>query len=773
VNQSILSKSLIPTLKGISPKLWLDAADPSSLLSSVKPDEVTISGPSSSNSQSFTRIFDGNWGNNNRFYKNLLPNNAFIEWTFNNSNSFRVTKYRLKHKHNVNHPKAFILSGSNDNTNWTEVDNRSSVTWSTTQDEIKSFTVQNPGYYSYYKLNFKERTTSGGSWVEIREIDLIGSYTIPQSVSIREWKDKSGNENHATQTTTDDQPTITTSGMSGKSGLDFDNDKLSIPEIDMVGKTLFAVIQPDTSQIQQILSHSSTNVQLRLSGSNQLQYASASPLYTNETASTGTLANNQISIVSFILNNTLGFSINGTFQDSGVSKGSSGSSTFDQFGTHGASSERFDGKMGEIMIIDSVSSTDRQKVEAYLAYKWGLTGSRWSIERSTSGPDDLTLDLPGAGGKFTKSVPMNDDNWHHLATTFGGGTKKIFVDGQEVASASQSGSVTDSILKLVLGDSNSSGSNQPKIDDVRFYRGILSAAEISAIYNNGTGDVGAPKFAISSPTTIKGAKGKSITYDITADAAYGLTGYNSSITYSLLNAPSWLNVGNTSGTVTGTPPSAGTYSFDVKAVNSLGSNVQTVTLSVYDYSDWQYALPITSDLSNGTTLTDWNMLVRLSETDTNGTGNRGFRYSQVRSNGGDLRFIDNSGSELKYEIARWNPAGESHVWVNIPTLKSDANITMYWGNPNAGLPTYANDGSVWQDYFGVYHLEQTSGPAQDSSPLNNHLTALNTPVLESSGLAGTAYSTTDSANNGFLSNSLSGTNRAKEGTYTGVGQDSR
>ena len=106
------------------------------------------------------------------------------------------------------------------------------------------------------------------------------------------------------------------------------------------------------------------------------------------------------------------------------------------------------------------------------------------------------------------------------------------------------------------------------------------------------------------------------------------------------------------------------------------------------------------------------MLVRLSETDSNGTGNRGFRYSQARSNGGDLRFVDNAGSELKYEIAKWNPSGESHVWVNIPTLKSDANITMYWGNPNAGLPTYANDGSVWQEYFGVYHLEQSSGPAR-------------------------------------------------------------
>ena len=117
------------------------------------------------------------------------------------------------------------------------------------------------------------------------------------------------------------------------------------------------------------------------------------------------------------------------------------------------------------------------------------------------------------------------------------------------------------------------------------------------------------------------------------------------------------------------------------------------------------------------------MLVRLSETDSNGTGNRGFRYAQARSNGSDLRFLDKSGSELKYEIANWNPAGESHIWVNIPSLKSDANITMYWGNPSAGLPTYANDGSVWKDYFGVYHLEQNIGSAQDSSPLNNHLTS--------------------------------------------------
>ena len=143
----------------------------------------------------------------------------------------------------------------------------------------------------------------------------------------------------------------------------------------MVGKTLLAVIQPDSSITQQILSHSSVNVQLRLNSSNQLQYAAASALYTNGTASTGTIAINEISIISFTLDNTLGFSINGTFQDSGVNKGSSGSSTFNQIGTRATSNNRFDGKMGEIIIINSVSSTDRQAIEGYLAHKWGLSGS--------------------------------------------------------------------------------------------------------------------------------------------------------------------------------------------------------------------------------------------------------------------------------------------------------------------------------------------------------------------------------------------------------------
>ena len=153
--------------------------------------------------------------------------------------------------------------------------------------------------------------------------------------------------------------------------------------------------------------------------------------------------------------------------------------------------------------------------------------------------------------------------------------------------------------------------------------------------------------------------------------------------------------------------------------------MKDVTLTASSFGDWNYALSFTTDYSGGTPLKDWNMLVRFSDDTSTGMGTAGFRYSQANANGGDLRFVDKFGSELKYEIANWNTAGESQVWVRVPTLASDSNITAYWGNPNAGLPSYSSNGTVWDGYFGVYHLEQTSGSAKDSSPFGNDLSGAN------------------------------------------------
>ena len=64
----------------------------------------------------------------------------------------------------------------------------------------------------------------------------------------------------------------------------------------------------------------------------------------------------------------------------------------------------------------------------------------------------LLLPMDGAGNEYSQNAPINDNEWHLLTTTFGNGSKKIYLDGEQIASASQSGSVSASSLKLLFGD---------------------------------------------------------------------------------------------------------------------------------------------------------------------------------------------------------------------------------------------------------------------------------------------------------------------------------
>ena len=146
---------------------------------------------------------------------------------------------------------------------------------------------------------------------------------------------------------------------------------------------------------------------------------------------------------------------------------------------------------GEFLIFDEkLSSADEQKIEGYLAHKWGFAGdlpssghsgksaaptAGWGIKRAASGNDNLTLNMVGAGGELTKAVAVNDNDWHHVVTTYGGGNKKIYIDGVEKATAAQTGSVTASSAKLTMGDFIPFGNiTGPKIDDVRIYGAALT-----------------------------------------------------------------------------------------------------------------------------------------------------------------------------------------------------------------------------------------------------------------------------------------------------------
>ena len=172
-----------------------------------------------------------------------------------------------------------------------------------------------------------------------------------------------------------------------------------------------------------------------------------------------------------------------------------------------------DQRYGELFIFrNSLSDADRQTVESYIAMKWGMTSTLpsshlfhtsggWSIG-SDELADSISSNLFGVGGKelASHSTALSTDNqWHHIVSTYDGGTRKIFLDGTEVSSASASGSVASTTAALLLGaadlDSSTntiSASNHSgiKLDEVRFYSSGLTSSQVSALYNFGKGDMG-------------------------------------------------------------------------------------------------------------------------------------------------------------------------------------------------------------------------------------------------------------------------------------------
>ena len=112
------------------------------------------------------------------------------------------------------------------------------------------------------------------------------------------------------------------------------------------------------------------------------------------------------------------------------------------------------------------------------------------------------------------------------------------------------------------------------------------------------------------------------------------------------------------------------------------------------------------------TLTNVPVLVRLS------TAIEGFSYADFSdAKGGDLVFTDESGSFVyPHEIDEWHTEGESLVWVKLPRMANGTKFKMAYGNSklitlNSQLATH----EVWRDYAGVWHMNEDSGTAYDST----------------------------------------------------------
>lgn len=119
------------------------------------------------------------------------------------------------------------------------------------------------------------------------------------------------------------------------------------------------------------------------------------------------------------------------------------------------------------------------------------------------------------------------------------------------------------------------------------------------------------------------------------------------------------------------------------------------------------------------TLTDVPVLVRLS------TAIEGFCYGDFAdASGGDLIFTDESGSTVyPHEIDEWHTNGESLVWVKLPLMANGTKFKAGYGGGRGATALPDGDGraasplaaAVWSDYAGVWHMNEDSGTAYDST----------------------------------------------------------
>lgn len=181
--------------------------------------------------------------------------------------------------------------------------------------------------------------------------------------------------------------------------------------------------------------------------------------------------------------------------------------------------------------------------------------------------------------------------------------------------------------------------------------------------------------------------GDVLTYQITQNPTKGvLSGSNGHYTYTPNNLEIGLDV----------------IKFKVNDGNS-DSNESTVNINILDNGNWHLAgwnnrSKIHINNSTQGALANMPVLVRLNSSRIN--------YSHTKAGGADLRFVDQVGNSLNYEIEKWNSAGESLVWVKLAQVTANSSsdfIWMYVGNTNA--TDNQNPSGVWSNgYLAVYHL---------------------------------------------------------------------
>ena len=203
------------------------------------------------------------------------------------------------------------------------------------------------------------------------------------SGNVQVWKDKSGNGNDANQSAGGSRPSPVANGLNGLQVLSFDGTADHLVSTTFVlenAHSIYAVAKSDTNGFDRILNGSTDGYYFFGNGNGNNNFAT---LYgTGGWQSTGTGTNTPAQSVeahSILVAVSDGTNVipyhNGTAQDSRSSNMGGAAPAGITIGKHAtASSQYWNGHIAEIIIFNkNHSNTEREKVEGYLAQKWGLT----------------------------------------------------------------------------------------------------------------------------------------------------------------------------------------------------------------------------------------------------------------------------------------------------------------------------------------------------------------------------------------------------------------
>lgn len=119
--------------------------------------------------------------------------------------------------------------------------------------------------------------------------------------------------------------------------------------------------------------------------------------------------------------------------------------------------------------------------------------SAWAITRNATTRYAAFATISQGVWNFTAPSTIVDNNvWHHIAVTYDGVTKKVYVDGVQRSSQAYTAAISQNNIAVTLGYNlgNSSYDYTGLLDDVRIYNRALTLAEITSDMNTPAGGAG-------------------------------------------------------------------------------------------------------------------------------------------------------------------------------------------------------------------------------------------------------------------------------------------